>query len=53
MFLDIDGVQNTNLRYGKMDEDTPRDKWGYAKKQKCAFWFRLQNRDAIVNPLGL
>ncbi len=29
LFLDIDGVLNTKLWYGKMDNDTPRDKWGY------------------------
>jgi len=29
LFLDIDGVLNTKFWYYKMDDDTPRDKWGY------------------------
>lgn len=29
LFLDIDGVLNTKFWYSKMDEDTPRNKWGY------------------------
>jgi len=29
LFLDIDGVLNTKFWYRKMDDDTPRDKWGY------------------------
>ncbi len=26
LFLDVDGVLNTKLWYGKMDKDTPNDK---------------------------
>ena len=29
LFLDIDGVLNTKFWYRKMDDGTPRDKWGY------------------------
>ena len=30
IFLDIDGVLNSKFWYSKMDDDTPKDKWGYA-----------------------
>lgn len=30
LFLDIDGVLNTKLWDSKMNDNTPRDRWGYA-----------------------
>ena len=30
IFLDIDGVLNTNWWYSQMDRNTPKDKYGYA-----------------------
>ena len=47
LFLDIDGVLNTKLWYGKMNKETPKDRWGYAFDPVS-----VANLKRIVNETG-
>ena len=47
IFLDIDGVLNTNWWYTQMDRNTPKDKYGYAFDPKA-----VANLKRIVEETG-